>query len=67
MFDVAIVSAARTPIANFGAGLSSLSAADLGEIVAKAAIKRAGLTPDQVDESIFGTARQAGLGPNIDR
>ena len=67
MHKVAIVSAARTPIGNFGGSIKSISAAQLGEIAAKAAIERAGLAPDQVDESIFGTARQAGLGPNIAR
>jgi acetyl-CoA C-acetyltransferase len=45
----------------------SISAAQLGEIAARAAVERAGLQPDQVDEAIFGSARQAGLGPNIAR
>lgn len=67
MQKIAIVSAVRTPITNFGGALKSISAAQLGEVVAKEAIKRAGISPDQVDESIFGTARQAGLGPNIAR
>ena len=44
-----------------------ISAAELGEVAAKEAIKRAGLNPDQVDESIFGSARQAGVGPNLAR
>ncbi len=67
MRDVVIVSAVRTPIGNFGGALMQLTAAELGEIAAKAAIKRAGISPDQVDESIFGTARQAGIGPNVAR
>ncbi len=67
MRDVVIVSAARTPIGNFGGGLMNLTAAELGAIAAKAAIERAGLSPEQVDESIFGSARQAGIGPNVAR
>jgi acetyl-CoA C-acetyltransferase len=67
MNPVAIVSAVRTPIGNFGGGLKDVSAAELGTIVAREAIRRAGLTPDQIDESIFGLARQAGNGPNIAR
>jgi len=67
MHKVAIVSAVRTPIGNFGGGLMDISAAQLGETAAKAAIERAGISPEQVDESIFGCARQAGVGPNIAR
>ena len=67
MHKVAIVSAARTPIGNFGGGLMNISAAELGEIAAKEAILRAGIEPGQVDESIFGSARQAGIGPNLAR
>jgi acetyl-CoA C-acetyltransferase len=65
--DVVILSAVRTPIGNFGGGLKDLSAAALGEIVAREAIRRAGLTPDQIDEAVFGCARQAGNGPNVAR
>jgi acetyl-CoA C-acetyltransferase len=67
MHEVAIVSAVRTPIANFGGALAKISAAQLGEVAARAAIERAGITPDKVDEAIFGSARQAGIGPNIAR
>ena len=67
MHKVAIVSAVRTPIANFGGALMDVHAAQLGKTAAKAAIERAGLSPDQVDESIFGSARQAGIGPNLAR
>ncbi|MCJ7734352.1 MAG: thiolase family protein [Anaerolineales bacterium] len=67
MFDVAIVSAVRTPIGNFGGALKDVSAAQLGEVVAREAIKRAKLSPEMVDETIFGCARQAGNGPNIAR
>jgi len=65
--DVVILSAVRTPIGNFGGGLKDLSAAALGEIVAREAIRRAGLAPDQIDEAVFGCARQAGNGPNVAR
>ncbi len=67
MIDVAIVSALRTPIGNFGGALKDISAAQLGEIVGREAIKKAGLSPEMVDEIIFGCARQAGNGPNIAR
>jgi acetyl-CoA C-acetyltransferase len=64
LHDVYILSAARTPIGKFGGSLASLTAADMGVVAAKAAIERAGLQPQQVDETIFGNARQAGGGPN---
>ncbi|MGZ4837780.1 MAG: thiolase family protein [Terriglobales bacterium] len=64
MSDVFILSAVRTPIGKFGGALASLSAADLGVVAAKAALERAGVSPDQVEETIFGNARQAGGGPN---
>ncbi len=67
MQEVAIVSAVRTPIGNFGGALQELSAADLGEVAARAAIQRAGLEPGQIDELVFGSARQAGIGPNVAR
>src|ERR1700688_5057640 len=62
--DVYILSAARTPIGKFGGSLASMTAADLGVIAAQAAIERAGVRADQVEETIFGNARQAGGGPN---
>src|SRR5207237_5539888 len=61
---VFIVSAGRTPIGKCGGALSSLTAADMGVAAAKAALERAGVAPDQVEENIFGNARQAGGGPN---
>ncbi|HYN15336.1 MAG TPA: thiolase family protein [Terriglobales bacterium] len=64
MADVFIVSAARTPIGKFGGSLMSLTAADMGVIAARAALERAGVRPEQVEETIFGNARQAGGGPN---
>jgi acetyl-CoA C-acetyltransferase len=62
--DVYILSAVRTPIGKFGGSLASMTAADMGVVAAKAAIERAGVRPDQIEETIFGNARQAGGGPN---
>jgi acetyl-CoA C-acetyltransferase len=61
---VYILSAVRTPIGKFGGSLASLSAADMGVVAAMAALERAGVQPQQVEEAIFGNARQAGGGPN---
>jgi acetyl-CoA C-acetyltransferase len=62
--DVYILSAVRTPIGKFGGSLASMTAADMGVVAAKAAMERAGVLPEQVEETIFGNARQAGGGPN---
>ncbi len=67
MRPVFVIAAVRTPIGKFGGSFASLSAADLGEVAAKAAIERSGLPPAAVDETIFGHARQAGGGPNTAR
>ena len=64
MQAVYLLSAVRTPIGKFGGTLASQSAADMGVAAAKAAMSRAGVRPDQVEETIFGNARQAGGGPN---
>jgi len=64
MHEVYILSAARTPIGKFGGSLASMTAADMGVVAAQAAIDRAGVRPDQIEETIFGNARQAGGGPN---
>jgi acetyl-CoA C-acetyltransferase len=61
---VYILSAVRTPIGKFGGSLASMTAADMGVVAAKAAIERAGVQAEQVEETIFGNARQAGGGPN---
>jgi acetyl-CoA C-acetyltransferase len=62
--DVYILSAVRTPIGKFGGSLASQTAADLGVVAAKAAMERARVQPQQVEETIFGNGRQAGGGPN---
>jgi acetyl-CoA C-acetyltransferase len=59
--------AVRTPIGRFGGGLASLSAPVLGARAAAEAMKRAGIRPEMIEETIFGCARQAGLGPNPGR
>ena len=64
MQGVYILSAVRTPIGKFGGSMASLTAADMGAVAAKAAIERAGVRPEQIEETIFGNARQAGGGPN---
>ncbi len=64
MRDVYILSAVRTPIGKFGGSLASQSAIDMGTVAAKAAMERARVRPEQVEETIFGNARQAGGGPN---
>jgi acetyl-CoA C-acetyltransferase len=67
MRPVFVLSAVRTPIGKFGGAFASSSAADLGEVAARAALERSGLPPAAVDETIFGHARQAGGGPNTAR
>ena len=62
--DVVIVSATRTPIGAFNGGLASLAAADLGTIVIKAALERAGVAADDVSEAIMGQVLTAGAGQN---
>lgn len=59
-----IVSARRTPIGRYGGGLASVSAVELGRTAAVAALEDAGIKGEQVDQVIFGMARQAGNGPN---
>jgi acetyl-CoA C-acetyltransferase len=59
---IVIVGAARTPIAAFQGEFSSLSAPELGRVAIAAALARAGVAPDQVEELIFGCVLPAGLG-----
>jgi acetyl-CoA C-acetyltransferase len=61
---VFILSAVRTPIGKFGGSLAPLTSADMGVVAAKSAMERAGVRPEQIEETIFGNARQAGGGPN---
>ena len=59
-----IVSAVRTPIGSFGGSLGQIPAVELGALVIKEALRRAGVSPEQVDEVIMGNVLQAGLGQN---
>ena len=64
MREVVIVNAVRTPIGKFGGKLSSVPAAELGEIVVKELLTRAKIRPDKVDEVIMGNVLEARLGKN---
>jgi acetyl-CoA C-acetyltransferase len=67
MKNIYLAGAVRTPIGKFGGTLASWSAADLGVAVAKESLRRAGVAADQITDSIWGCARQAGGGPNVAR
>ncbi len=67
MKEVVIASACRTAIGSYGGTLKNVPAAELGAVVVKEAVKRAGIKPEQVDELIFGNVLQAGLGQNVAR
>ncbi len=64
---VVIASACRTPIGKMGGALGNTPAVELGSIVIKEAINRAGISADQVDEVMMGCVIQAGLGQNVAR
>ncbi|MYA51232.1 MAG: thiolase family protein [Chloroflexi bacterium] len=59
MQDVVIVSGARTPVGRFGGAFKDLPASDLGAVAIKAAVERAGISPEDVDEVIMGNVLQA--------
>ena len=60
--DVVIVSAARTPMGGMLGDFAALSASDLGAVAVKAAVERAGLKPEQIEEVILGNCLMAGQG-----
>src|SRR5216110_439997 len=64
MDDIVIISAVRTPIGKFQGALSDLSATELGAMVVREAVKRAGIDRKLVDECIMGNVVSAGLGQN---
>ncbi len=64
MDDIVIVSAARTPVGSFNGSFSTTPAFKLGEVAIKAAIERAGLSPDEIDEAILGQVLTAAQGMN---
>jgi len=67
MKEVVIVSAVRTAIGKFGGTLAGIPVQDLGSVVIKEALKRANISPEQVDEVLMGNVLQAGLGQNTAR
>ena len=67
MREVVIASAVRTAIGTFGGALKDVPAADLGAIVIKEAVNRAGIKPELVNEVVMGNVIQAGLGRNVAR
>ncbi len=67
MKEVYLVSCCRTAVGTFGGTLKDTPAVELGAIVAKAALERAGLSPDKLDEVMFGCVITAGLGQNVAR
>ena len=64
MREVVIVSAVRTPVGKFLGALSYLSAVELGAIVVREAVRRAGIAPETIDECLMGCVLPAGLGQN---
>jgi acetyl-CoA C-acetyltransferase len=67
MDQAVILSACRTPIGSFGGALKDVSAVDLGAIVLREAIARAGINPAEVGDVIMGCVLQAGAGMNVAR
>ena len=65
--DALIVSACRTPIGSFGGQFKDLSASDLGAIVVREAIARAGIDPREIGDVVMGCVLQAGAGMNVAR
>src|ERR1700683_2380170 len=64
MDEIVIVSGCRTPVGKFQGSLSDISATKLGAVAVREAVKRAQLTPEQIDECIMGNVLSAGLGQN---
>lgn len=67
MKNVYLAGAVRTPIGRYGGALAALTPADLGTIVAAESLRRAGIEASEVQEVVWGCARQAGGGPNVGR
>src|SRR5438445_13015988 len=62
--EAVIISAVRTPVGKFQGSLKDFKATDLGALVVRESVKRAGVKPEEVDEVIMGCVVQAGLGHN---
>src|SRR5687767_15734130 len=67
MEEIVIVGAARTPIGKFGGSLAKIPASELGALVIRKALERAGLSPEQVAEVVMGQVLAAGVGQNPER
>ncbi len=67
MKNIYLAGAVRTPIGRFGGALAGTTAAELGAVTARESLRRAGLQPSDVQQVIWGAARQAGTGPNLAR
>jgi acetyl-CoA C-acetyltransferase len=66
-FEVVILSTCRTPIGAFGGALKDMSAVDLGAIVIREAVARAGIPPADIGDAVMGCVLQAGNGMNVGR
>jgi len=64
MKDVVILSSVRTAGGKFGGSLQNMTAPQFGAVVVRETIKRSGISPEAIDQTIFGNAWQAGVGPN---
>jgi acetyl-CoA C-acetyltransferase len=67
MKDIYLVNCCRTAVGSYGGSLKDVPAAQLGAVVVKEALSRAGVKPEQVDEVMFGCCITAGLGQNVAR
>ena len=67
MKDIYLAGSVRTPIGRFGGALAGVTAAELGAVAARESLRRAGLQPGDVQQVVWGCARQAGTGPNVAR
>ena len=65
--EIVILGAARTPIGRYGGSLKDTHPAELGAVAARAALQRAGIPVEAVEEVVIGHGRQAGSGPNPGR
>ncbi|WP_284071423.1 beta-ketoacyl synthase N-terminal-like domain-containing protein, partial [Clostridiisalibacter paucivorans] len=67
MREVVIASAVRTPLGTYGGAFKNVDAVKLGAVAVKAAIERAGIKPEMIEEVLFGNVLQAGIGQNTAR
>ena len=65
--DIVCIAACRTPMGRFGGTLKDMASYDIGAVAVREAVKRSGAKPEDIDEVILGSCRQAGNGPNPSR